>query len=114
MPHPHFEDNTEVFLSRNILAVCQNFDIAPVFDMFSSWHHHQLLQLDRLSAVDIVVPANVKVIVPMDIAGMIIDGTYGRLPRYFSAKAKSTHAEGYNAFNFPLSTGVVLYMNQPA
>ena len=94
--------------------MCQNFEIAPVFDMFASWHHHQLPQLDPSSAVDAVVPANGKAIVPMDIAGMIIDGTYGRLPRYFSAKAKSTHADGYNAFNFPLSTGVVLYMNPPA
>ena len=22
--------------------MCQNFEIAPVFDMFASWHHHQL------------------------------------------------------------------------
>ena len=22
--------------------MCQNFQIAPVFDMFASWHHHQL------------------------------------------------------------------------
>ena len=31
------------------------------------------------TAVDAVVPANVKAIVLMDIAGMIIDGTYGRI-----------------------------------
>ena len=42
-PHQHFEDNEDVFLCPNIvLAMCQNLETAPVFDMFASWHHHQL------------------------------------------------------------------------
>ena len=42
VPHPYFEDNEGVFLCSNIfLAMCQNFEITPVFYMFASWHHHQ-------------------------------------------------------------------------
>ena len=54
--------------------MCQNFEIAPVFDMFACWHHH-------------------------------------KLPLYFSANVKDTHAKGYNTFNYHWDSDVVLYMN---
>ena len=29
-------------MSYYFLATCQNFQIAPIFDVFASWNHHQL------------------------------------------------------------------------
>ena len=33
--------------------MCQNLDIAPVFDMFASWHHHQLPRICSANIKDI-------------------------------------------------------------